>query len=216
MRVLPLALGLLAALACNRPRSGTGGFGFDEDAPGRPPAGFQFAAVGVGRPGRWEVKAAPDAPSGKHVLTQTDLEATKKRYLLALVADPVPGDVSVSVRCKLLAGLVDQACGVVVRHRDDANHYVARMDALDGNVRIYSVKDGVRTAFATYTGPITLGVWHELRVDAERERFVVWLNGRAVIDAHDRTYHGPGRVGLWTKSDVLVQFDDLRVRPAAN
>jgi hypothetical protein len=168
--------------------------------------------AGQGRPGRWEVKEIPDAVGGKHVLTQTDLEGSKKRYLLALVEEPAAADVTVSVKCKLLSGLVDQGCGVVLRHRDDGNHYLARADALDGDVRIYALKDGVRTSFARYTGPIALGVWHELRVDAIGERFVVWFDGRAVIDAHDRTYAGPGRVGVWTKSDVIAHFDDLSVR----
>ena len=47
-------------------------FNFDSDTPGQPPKGFQFGLTGKGRPGKWIVQTAEDAPSGKNVLAQTD------------------------------------------------------------------------------------------------------------------------------------------------
>src|SRR5205809_6298316 len=37
---------------------------FDSSSVGQPPAGFSFGRTGSGRPGRWVVRAAADAPSG--------------------------------------------------------------------------------------------------------------------------------------------------------
>src|SRR5213595_2601399 len=37
---------------------------FDSSTVGQPPAGFSFARTGSGRPGRWVVRAAADAPRG--------------------------------------------------------------------------------------------------------------------------------------------------------
>ncbi|WP_434042917.1 MULTISPECIES: hypothetical protein [Sorangium] len=62
-------------------------------------------------------------------------------------------------------GKVDQACGLVFRYRDENNYYIARANALEGNVRLYHVKDGRRTQIASWSGAVT-GNWHELRVDA--------------------------------------------------
>jgi hypothetical protein len=41
---------------------------------------------------------------------------------------------------------------------------------------------------------------------------VVWLDGTQVLDATDDTFSAPGRVGLWTKADSVIQFDDFTVQ----
>ena len=37
----------------------------------------------------------------------------------------------------------------------------------------------------------------------------VLLNGKHLFDAEDATFAGAGRVGLWTKADSVVMFDDF-------
>ena len=58
-------------------------FDFESDSPGGPPRGFELALTGKGRPGTWVVEAAPDAPSGKNVLAQTDGDTTDYRFPIA-------------------------------------------------------------------------------------------------------------------------------------
>ena len=41
----------------------------------------------------------------------------------------------------------------------------------------------------------------------------VFYDGRKVIDAHDSTFSDAGKVGVWTKADSIVQFDDLTATP---
>src|SRR5438034_482313 len=45
---------------------------FDHLTAGEAPAGFTFTRTGQGRPGRWMVRAAADAPSAPNVLAQED------------------------------------------------------------------------------------------------------------------------------------------------
>lgn len=213
-----LVLVALAGAACRRPRGGgPGGSGpwtFEGDRPGQPPAGFSFVRVGEGRPGNWAVRTVTEGAQSRAVLAQTDPEPDKKRLLLAVAEAPVPfADLTARVRCMMLAGVLDQTCGLVVRYQDEHNHYVARADARSGNVRLYRVKDGGRAQVAQWTGTVAPGVWHELRVDAIGDRFVVFFDGRPVIDAHDGALARPGRLGLWTKSDALTYFDELSVEP---
>jgi hypothetical protein len=187
-------------------------FDFAADKPGGPPAGFAFQKAGEGKPGRWVVEASRDKGRG-HVLVQRELEPNKKRFVMAVVDAPELADATVKVRCKILSGSKDQACGVVLRYQGQGDHYLARADAQDANLRLYVVKGGVRSRLAEFPTRIAAGVWHELAVAVRGDRLVVFWDGIAAMDIHDKTLPGPGRAGLWTKSDALVEFDDLEVGP---
>jgi len=186
---------------------------FDSLTPGQPPAGFGFGRTGGGRVGRWIVRSAPDAPSPPNVLAQTDSDRTDYRFPVAAAASQAFTDGSVSVRCKPVSGRVDRACGVVFRYQDENNYYLSRANALEDNVRFYYVKNGRRVQLANWTGKVTSGVWHELRVDFLADHVEVYWEGTKRIDVHDHTFSGPGRVGVWTKADSYTLFDDLTARP---
>ncbi|WP_437899806.1 hypothetical protein [Sorangium sp. So ce124] len=185
---------------------------FDAQQAGAPPAGFSFGRTGGGAVGKWVIKAEAGAPSGTNVLAQVDTDATSSRFPVAIADAPTLRDLRASVRCKAVSGKVDQACGLVFRYLDENNYYVTRANALEGNVRLYHVKDGRRTQIASWSGAVT-GNWHELRVDAREDRIQVHWDGTQVIDATDRTFTAPGKVGVWTKADSVTYFDDLTIMP---
>jgi hypothetical protein len=189
-------------------------FTFDTDAAGAAPAGFSFGRTGDGKVGAWIVKAEAGAPSGANVLAQTDADSTDNRFPVALADEPSLRDVDLSVRCKPVSGKVDQACGMVFRARDANNYYVTRANALEGNVRIYFVKDGKRQQFGSWSGKVTSGAWHDYRVVARGDRFEVYWDGAKVVEETDQTFGDAGKIGLWTKADSVTYFDDLRVEPA--
>jgi hypothetical protein len=184
---------------------------FTGDPVGAPPQGFVFARSGRGRVGRWVVRRAADAPSPPNVLAQEDADRTDDRFPIAVAAAPSLADVAVSVRCRPAAGTVDQACGLVWRYRDADNYYVARANALENNVRIYYVKDGERRQLASWRGQVTSETWHRLRIEAVGDHLSVFWEDAKVLDVRDRTFRGPGLVGVWTKADSQTLFDDLTV-----
>jgi len=97
---------------------------FDADAANAPPAGFLFGRTGSGRPGNWVIRVESDAPSAPNVLAQIDRDETDYRFPVAVAADPILRDVRLSVKCKPVAGKVDQACGLVFRYRDENSYYL--------------------------------------------------------------------------------------------
>ena len=183
---------------------------FDGDAPDKAPTGFSFGRTGQGGPGKWVVKTDKGAPSGGRVLAQIDADDTDYRFPVAVADAPVARDVVLSVRCKPVSGKVDQACGLVFRYRDADNYYVTRANALEGNVRLYHVKDGQRKQLASWNGTVRSGAWHELALEAKGDHLQVQWDGKRVIDARDKTFPEAGKVGLWTKADSVTYFDDLR------
>lgn len=186
---------------------------FEADDVGASPKGFVFGTTGSGQSGQWIVRAEVDAPSGAHVLAQVSTDRTDYRFPVAVALTPLVRDAVVSVRCKMISGEVDQACGLVVRYRDERHYYIARANALEQNVRFYKVVDGTRQQLAGWRGAVTQGVWHELTIQAQEDRFTILWNGQPVLDATDQTLQDAGQVGVWTKADSVTYYDDLRIEP---
>jgi hypothetical protein len=187
-------------------------FNFDTDKPGEAPKGFEFGRTGQGAPSKWVVQAEKDAPSGPNVLVQTDTDSTDYRFAIAYTG-PEMKDLRLSVKCKPVAGKVDQGCGLVFRLKDADNYYVTRANALEDNVRLYHVVKGSRRQFGGWNGKVSSGTWHDLAVEVKGDHFQVWFDGKKVIDAHDKSFTEAGKFGLWTKADSLIHFDDLTATP---
>jgi hypothetical protein len=184
---------------------------FEEDAADAAPAGFAFGRTGKGAAGKWLVKTEATAPSGTKVLAQLDADNTSFRFPLATLERPILKDVRVSVRCRVISGRVDQACGLVARYRDENNYFITRANALEDNIRLYTVRDGKRSELASHDIEVTPNDWHDYRFQVRGDHLQVFWDGQLVLDHHDGTFTEAGRVGLWTKADSITHFDDLRV-----
>jgi len=185
-------------------------FNFDSDVTGKVPAGFAPYATGGGPAGKWVVTETSDAPSGKHVVVQTDADSTDTRFPVLVADSGEYAAFDASVKAKSISGKVDQGMGLVFRFRDPKSYYVVRANALEDNFRLYRMVDGRRVQFASAKVKVPANQWHTIRVVAEREHITCWFDGKQLIDAHDHTYTS-GKIGLWTKADSVIAFDDLNV-----
>src|SRR6266481_2512445 len=185
-------------------------YNFDNDAIDKPPAGFTSYSTGGGPAGKWLVKEMSDAPSGKHVVEQTDADSTDTRFPVLIADKGEYTDLDLSVKGKALSGKVDQGIGLVFRFRDPKSYYVVRANALENNFRLYRMVNGRRLQFAGANVKVSPAQWHTIRVVAQGDRITCYFNGKALIDAHDKTYSA-GKIGLWTKADSVIAFDDLQV-----
>ncbi len=186
---------------------------FEGDAVGKAPKGFTSHATADGPPGTWVVREMANSPSGKHVVVQTDADPTDNRFPVLIANDGEYGEIDVSVKGKALSGKVDQGIGLVFRFRDPKSYYICRANALEDNFRLYKMVNGRRLQFAGANVKVTSHQWHTLRAVAKGDHIVCYFDGKALIDAHDKTYER-GKVGMWTKADSIIAFDDLTVLPA--
>jgi hypothetical protein len=194
--------------------------GFGETAPGKPPSGWTVAMTHDGAPPRWEIVRDPSAPSPPYVLAQVSRDRTAGRFPLAIWDATAIRDGEVSVAFKAVDGSVDQAAGIIWRYRDPNNYYIVRANALENNVVLYKVENGVRLTIAPKGLPsrsygvnhaIPRGQWNTLRVAFKGGSFIVFLNGEQLFEANDRTFAQAGKTGLWTKADSITYFDEFTV-----
>jgi hypothetical protein len=207
------SLAVLAAVASLAPAFAAAQDTTFEDTPlGVAPKNFESMQTGPGQPGRWEI-VEDDKGSGGRALAQVSQDPTDSRFPLLIYMPTVPADVEVRTRLRPIAGKVDQAGGLAVRLLDPDNYYVARANALEGNVRFYKVVGGKRQQLAGANLPVASNQWHELILRAESDRFTVTFNGKELFAATDRTIMSPGKVAFWTKADSITRFDALDIKP---
>jgi hypothetical protein len=183
---------------------------FESDALGIAPVGFELARTGGGAEGRWVVRVEHGSVKN-HVLVQESADPTDYRFPLAILSGPVYKDVIVTVRARPLSGKVDQGFGIVWRYQDPNNYYITRCNADEDNCTIYHTVNGHRRPFLNQSVKVASQVWHTLKLEAVGDHFTVFYDGAKVIDARDATFKEAGKVGLWTKADSVIEFDDLTV-----
>ncbi|HYL10127.1 MAG TPA: hypothetical protein VEU31_05265 [Candidatus Acidoferrales bacterium] len=184
---------------------------FDKDTPGKAPEGFTSALTGRGTMGRWVVTQEATAPSSPNVLAQTSQDKTDYHFPLAIAEGTSYKDLALTVKFKAISGTVDQGAGLLFRLRDKDNYYVVRANALENNFRLYHVVNGRRIQFAGANFKVSSQTWHEIKVEVRGEEFKCYYDGQLKFTAKDSTFKDAGKVGLWTKADSVIYFDDLTV-----
>src|SRR6266498_95858 len=192
---------------------------FNQDKSGEPPSGFSTAFTGRGRPGKWVVMKDNASPNQGNVLAQTDADSTGYRFPICVFDGLTAKDVDVTVKFKAVSGKVDQGAGIVWRYQDKNDYYIVRANALEGNVVLYKVENGKRTDLPvkgkgrTYgmKDKVPSGEWGTLRLVAKGNHFEVYHNGKKLYEVEDETFKEGGKVGLWTKADSVIYFDDLQI-----
>jgi hypothetical protein len=182
-----------------------------ENAPlGKLPQGWIAAKTGEGQGSVWRVVEDSTAPGGK-VLAQTSPDGPKPSFNLCVADKSNLLDVDLQVSFKAVAGIIDQGGGPVWRYKDAKNYYIARMNPLENNYRLYKVVDGKRTQLGSTDVKAPAEKWHSLRIVQQGNRIQCYLNDKLEMDVKDDTFQEPGKIGFWTKADAQTYFTGLKI-----
>jgi hypothetical protein len=193
---------------------------FDQAASGKIPIGWTVAMTHAGAPPRWEIVHDESAPSPPNVLAQLSRDRTAGRFPLAIWDRALLQDGEVSIAFKPVDGSIDQGAGIVWRYQNPNNYYIVRANALENNVVLYKVENGVRTSIAPKGLPsrsygvkhlIPSGRWNHLKVMFTGATFIISFNQERLFETEDTTFQKPGKIGVWTKADSVTYFDDFTI-----
>jgi len=185
---------------------------FNDASPGQLPPHWIGTQTGNGE-AKWSVEKDLDAPGKPCVLKQSG-QAT---YPVCIKDDVRLQNGYVEVKFKPVSGKEDQAGGVVWRVKDKDNYYVCRANALEGNVVLYKIVAGKRTALDIVgrkggygvKEPVARAQWHTLRVEFKDSHFKVIHDSKHLFDVEDNAFNDAGKVGVWTKADSVTLFSDF-------
>lgn len=140
-----------------------------------------------------------------------NLEAYKYFPLTILRDVPDFRNGTMSVSFMGVSGRIDQAAGIAFNIKPNGDYLVVRANALENNLVLFKMEGGKRSSEQWIRNvPTPSNVWHTLKVVINGKKIEGYLDNRKYID--DTRKEGiDGRIGLWSKADSYVFFDDFTV-----
>jgi hypothetical protein len=185
---------------------------FKKEDIGKVPTGWKAEKTGTGQGSVWKVVEDNTAPSKTGLVVAQTAESPTNVFNLCVLNDGNYKDLELTVLFKAIKGSTDQGGGLVWRYKDANNYYIARMNPLEDNFRVYKVQDGKRTQFASAEAKVPLGEWHTMKIEHKGDHIECYLDGKKYFDVRDSTFNDAGKVGLWSKADAQSYFDDLKIK----
>jgi hypothetical protein len=122
----------------------------------------------------------------------------------------------ISVRFQMVGGALDRCAGVLFNVKANGDYLTVRYNGTEDNVVLWTFNNGVRKFVkrAAETVPLELGTWHTLKVSVHGTALQGFLDGKLMLEY---TLPAPvsGKIGVWSKTDSMVEFDDFTVTPTA-
>jgi len=122
----------------------------------------------------------------------------------------------ISMRFKLLGGQLDQCAGILFDVKPNGDYLTVRYNKKDVNVVLWTFNEGKRKFVKK--GPedvdLPLNEWHDLKIALKGTSLAAFLDGKLYLE-YTLARQVSGKVGLWSKTDSIAEFDAFTVTPAA-
>ncbi|MCD6588425.1 MAG: hypothetical protein J7K88_07730 [Candidatus Fermentibacteraceae bacterium] len=119
----------------------------------------------------------------------------------------------ISLRFKNTGGRIDQNAGILFDLKPNGDYYTLRASSLENNLVLWRVVRGNRSSIEWIRNtPTPTNQWHDLRLVVNGRDIQGYLDGQLLLEY---TIEEPvdGKVGVWSKADSEVYFDDFTVTP---
>src|SRR5437588_934177 len=123
-------------------------------------------------------------------------------------------DGEISVRFKGISGRIDQGAGILFNLKTNGDYLTVRANPLENNLVLWKFERGKRSSVKWIRDtPTPTRQWHELKIRVAGTKVESYLNGKLLLE---QALPAPvsGHVGLWSKADSHVYFDDYTVTAA--
>jgi hypothetical protein len=124
-------------------------------------------------------------------------------------------DGDISVRFQMLGGTLDRCGGILFNVKPNGDYLTVRYNGTEDNVVLWTFNNGVRKFVkrAPDLVPLELGTWHTLRISVHGTALKGYLDDKLMLEF---TLAEPvsGKVGVWSKTDSMTEFDDFTVTPS--
>jgi hypothetical protein len=139
-------------------------------------------------------------------------------YFPYSVAKDVPSftDGEISMRFRLLGGQLDQCAGILFNLKTNGDYLAVRFNGKEDNLVLWTFKQGKRSFVkkGTRDVPLKLGEWHRMKIAVDGTRLRGYLDDELLLE-YTLAEPVSGKVGVWSKTDSVSQFDEYTVTAAA-
>ena len=119
----------------------------------------------------------------------------------------------ITMRFKGIAGRIDQGAGILFNLKPNGDYLAMRANPLENNLVLWKFERGKRSSVKWIRNtPTPTRTWHDLKLVIRGTSIEGYLNGKLYL-SHTLPAPVSGRVGVWSKADSVVYFDDYTVKP---
>jgi hypothetical protein len=123
-------------------------------------------------------------------------------------------DGEISVRFEGISGRIDQGAGILFNLKPNGDYLTIRANPLENNLVLWKFEKGKRSSVKWIRNtPTPTRQWHDLKVRIAGTKVAAYLDGKLYLE-HVLSEPVAGRIGLWSKADSHVYFDDFTATPA--
>jgi len=123
-------------------------------------------------------------------------------------------DGDISVRFEGISGRIDQGAGILFNLKPNGDYLTVRANPLENNLVLWKFEKGKRSSVKWIRNtPTPSHQWHDLKVHIAGPKVTAYLDGKLYLE-HVLPEPVSGRIGLWSKADSHMYFDDFAVTPA--
>src|SRR5262249_11893062 len=120
----------------------------------------------------------------------------------------------IAVRFKGISGRIDQGAGSLFNLKPNVDYLTRRAKPLENSLVLWKFENGKRSSVTWIRDtPPPTRTWHDLRIKIAGNKVEGYLNGKRYLE-HTLPAPVAGRIGLWSKADSHVYFDDYTVMAA--
>jgi hypothetical protein len=118
-------------------------------------------------------------------------------------------DGTISVKFKGISGRIDQAAGIAFNIKKNGDYLVLRANPLENNLVLFKMERGKRESVKWVRNVSTpTNSWHRLKVIIKENKIEGYINNKRYL-THQWKEKIDGKIGLWSKADSYVFFDDF-------
>jgi hypothetical protein len=141
----------------------------------------------------------------------TSLTHALEYYPMAVQTDPTEySDFTLEAQFKSAGGRFDCSGGLIFRYVDDKNFYLLSAGCPNDYFALSRMFGGKIETLKQSVVPTDKDTWYRLKVTAQGGHFMCYDNGKMIFDFDDSKIR-KGRIGLWTRDDSQVEFDDVTI-----
>jgi len=137
-------------------------------------------------------------------------------YFPYAVAQEVPEfqNGEISMRFKLIDGQLDQCAGILFNLKPNGDYLTVRFNGKEDNLVLWTFKAGKRSFVkkGVEDVPLEMKKWYRMKIQVHGTSLKGYLNDQLLLE-YTLLEPVSGRVGLWSKTDSVIYYDDYTVSP---
>jgi len=118
----------------------------------------------------------------------------------------------ITMRFQMIDGSLDRCAGILFNLKPNGDYLTVRFNGMEDNLVLWTFNKGVRRFVkrGPEDRPLKLKQWYTMKIAVHGTKLEGYLNGEKLLD-YALSEPVAGKVGVWSKTDSVMYYDDFTV-----